>query len=149
AARRVRIDGIDLLHYQFPLLELEIRCGKGTYIRSLARDVGQQLGCGGYVEVLRRTRVGPFRAEEGLSLDSDRETAQSKLLPLELAVSELPRVTLTETQATRLRQGVAIPLVEGGIDSAEAAAFTENGTLIAVVRIEPRTRLVHPAKVLG
>jgi tRNA pseudouridine55 synthase len=149
AARRVRIDGIDVLHYQYPLLELEVRCGKGTYIRSLARDIGRRLGCGGYVEVLRRTRVGPFRAEDGLSLDSEREAAQGKLLPLALAVSALPRVTLDEAEARRLRQGVAIPLEERCLDTVEAAAFTENGTLIAVVRIEQRTRLVRPVKVFS
>jgi tRNA pseudouridine55 synthase len=146
-ARRVRIDGIDVLRYQYPLLELEVRCGKGTYIRSLARDIGERLGCGGYVAVLRRTRVGPFRAEEGLTLDSDRETAQGKLLPLALAVSELPQVTLAEPAARRLRQGVAISLES--CDAGEAAAFAEDGSLIAVVRIEQRTKLARPVKVFS
>src|SRR5688572_19173855 len=58
AARRVRVDGIDLLRYDYPEADLEVRCGKGTYVRSLARDLGERLGCGGLVQVLRRTRVG-------------------------------------------------------------------------------------------
>jgi tRNA pseudouridine55 synthase len=149
AARRIRIDGIDVMRYQFPLLELEVRCGKGTYIRSLARDIGQRLGCGGYVEELRRTRVGPFHAEDGLSPDSEGETARSKLLPLTLAVSELPRLTLTEPAARRLRQGGAVPLEDSVPDTVEAAAFTEDGTLFAVVRIEPQSRLAKPVKVLN
>jgi tRNA pseudouridine55 synthase len=146
-ARRVRIDGIDVLHYQYPLLELEVRCGKGTYIRSLARDAGKRLGCGGYVAVLRRTRVGPFRVEDGLTLDSDRETAHGKLLPLGLAVRELPRLTLADPAARRLRQGIAISLE--GCDATEAAAFAENGSLIAVVHIEQPTGLARPVKVFG
>src|SRR5207253_7190316 len=96
AARRVRIDAIDVLRYEFPLLELEVRCGKGTYIRSLARDLGERLGCGGLVHALRRTAVGPFRADEAVSLDADGTTVGGKLLPMALAVAELPRVSLSQ-----------------------------------------------------
>jgi tRNA pseudouridine55 synthase len=75
-ARRVRIDGIDVLRYEYPEADLEVRCGKGTYIRSLARDVGERLGCGGLVQVLRRTRVGPFQAADAVSLEADAATAR-------------------------------------------------------------------------
>ena len=95
-ARRVRIDGIDVLSYEYPRLEIEVRCGKGTYIRSLARDLGQRLGCGGYVETLRRTRVGPFRVEEAVSLDDDGVTARAKVLPVSAALAELPRVVIAD-----------------------------------------------------
>lgn len=152
-ARRVRIDGIDVLNYQYPLLELEVRCGKGTYIRSLARDIGEKLGCGGYVEVLRRTCVGPFRAEDGLHLDSEWEEARSKLLPPALALADLPKLTLTLQAATRLRQGRAVPLSECRGEVAEvgeeAAAFTGDGACVAVVRIERHTGEVKPVKVIG
>ena len=56
----VQIDRIEVLGYTWPHLELEIDCSKGTYIRSIARDVGEALGCGGYVQELVRTRIGPF-----------------------------------------------------------------------------------------
>src|SRR4051812_48814027 len=59
AARTVRIDAIRVRAYEWPFLDVEIDCGKGTYIRSIARDLGAKLGCGGMVETLRRTRVGP------------------------------------------------------------------------------------------
>src|SRR5262249_42878594 len=61
--RRVQVHGINLLAFDYPQLELEVVCGKGTYIRSLARDLGERLDCGGLVETLRRTRVGPFTAD--------------------------------------------------------------------------------------
>ena len=110
AARRVRIDGIDLLRYEYPQADLEVRCGKGTYIRSLARDLGERLGCGGLVQVLRRTRVGPFRAEDAVPLDANADTARARLLPLVLAVAELPHVTVSSAAAIALRQGKAVPL---------------------------------------
>ena len=65
APRLVRIDRIDLMSYSWPRLELEIACGGGTYIRSIARDVGEVLGCGGLVEVARPDPHWPFRDRIG------------------------------------------------------------------------------------
>ncbi len=75
--RAVRIHAIKVLHYGYPNLELEVQCGKGTYIRSLARDLGARLGCGALVQTLRRTRVGPFAADGALTLESDAQTARA------------------------------------------------------------------------
>ena len=63
APRTVQISRLSVLHYDWPLLELELECGSGTYIRSLARDIGDGLGCGGFVQTLVRTRIGPFTLE--------------------------------------------------------------------------------------
>lgn len=145
--RRVFVESIALLDFTYPLLELEVNCGKGTYIRSLARDVGERPGCGGHVEVLRRTRVGPFRVEDAVSLDADRETARGKLLPVSLALAELPRLTLPAATARRLRQGVAVPSGEA-MRAEEMAAFADDGRLIGVVRVDERG-LLRPVKVIG
>lgn len=80
--RTVRIDDIRMLSYEWPYLELEIDCGKGTYIRSIARDLGEKLGCGGLVWSLRRTRVGCFGVEQGIGVDGEAELAIAKLLPI-------------------------------------------------------------------
>lgn len=72
--RPVRVDAIRMLAYEWPHLDLEIDCGKGTYIRSIARDVGALLGCGGLVQALRRTRIGRFTVEMGVGLDSPPQT---------------------------------------------------------------------------
>jgi len=80
-ARTVQVYGIEMLSYDWPLLRLRIDCGKGTYIRSLARDIGSALGMGGYLTALRRTRVGPCRIEDAVSLDQLSAGAQRHILP--------------------------------------------------------------------
>ncbi|MCY2950789.1 MAG: tRNA pseudouridine(55) synthase TruB [Planctomycetota bacterium] len=67
-ARRVKVYGIELTGYEWPMVEVKIDCGRGTYIRSIARDVGQALGMGGYLVKLRRTRVGSLWAERAVGL---------------------------------------------------------------------------------
>jgi tRNA pseudouridine55 synthase len=68
AARAVRIDAIDITDYCFPMLTLDIRCGKGVYIRSLARDIGRRLGTGGTLAALQRTAVGPWTLAHAVTL---------------------------------------------------------------------------------
>jgi tRNA pseudouridine55 synthase len=80
-ARPVRVDAIRVHGYAWPFIDIEIDCGKGTYVRSIARDLGRALGCGGLVESLRRTRVGPFTAEQGIGPDSDGETMRNRVIP--------------------------------------------------------------------
>lgn len=67
--RPVHVESIDVLGYEWPLLTLDIRCGKGTYIRSMARDIGAALGVGGVLAGLRRTEVAPFSIEQAMALD--------------------------------------------------------------------------------
>lgn len=69
-ARTVRIDRLDVLGYAWPHLQLDIRCGRGTYIRAIARDLGRLLGCGGVCEALTRTAIGPFRVEQSVNLNT-------------------------------------------------------------------------------
>ncbi len=67
--RNVRIDGIEILSWQWPLLKLRIDCGRGTYIRAMARDIGERLNVGGYLLELRRTRVGLFDVANSVTLE--------------------------------------------------------------------------------
>jgi tRNA pseudouridine55 synthase len=67
--RSVRIDSIDILSWDWPLLRMRIDCGRGTYIRAIARDLGEALKCGGYLMELRRTRIGRFDVTRSVSLD--------------------------------------------------------------------------------
>jgi tRNA pseudouridine55 synthase len=81
-ARPVRIDAVEVLSYAWPMLSLRITCGRGTYIRSLARDIGKRLGTGGHLAALRRTAVGPYTLEQALPLDQlDQPITQDMLLP--------------------------------------------------------------------
>ncbi len=82
-ARTVHIDDITLCNYAYPELSIEITCGKGTYIRSLARDIGLALGTGGMLRSLRRTRVGPYTIENAIPMDDIKAPlGQTALLPL-------------------------------------------------------------------
>ena len=84
--RTVQIHRIDLLSYEWPELKIEVKCGRGTYIRALARDIGQHLGVGGYLTRLRRTKIGPFSEEEAGALSSlDANTIREHLRPFPAA----------------------------------------------------------------
>jgi tRNA pseudouridine55 synthase len=147
--RPVRIDAIDIKNYSYPLLELDVQCGKGTYIRSLARDAGERLGCGALVQTLRRLSVGPFGTQGALTLDADAETARAHLLPVEMAVAELPRVVLADKERTRLAQGQAVAAPPEWMDrGTEAAVFDAAGRLAAVATIDPERQMLRPVKVL-
>ena len=67
-ARAVEIYSIEILDWNWPLVSLRVKCGKGTYVRSLAHDLGQLLGCGGYVKALRRTAIGEFRVSQAVAI---------------------------------------------------------------------------------
>jgi tRNA pseudouridine55 synthase len=143
APRRVRIDRIDVRDYRWPELELDVFCGKGTYIRSIARDLGRALGVGGHVTALRRLRIGPFAAEDAVPLDADADSARGRLLPLASAVSGLPLVRVTADEARRLRNGQALPAAADG----EVAVLDEAGGLVAVGRAAGGW--LKPEKVMG
>jgi len=84
--RKVRIDSIDLISYDWPRLTLDIRCGRGTYIRSLARDLGRALDTGGYLTALRRTAVGQFTEDQAQQLEAIPQGAgfdSTILLPID------------------------------------------------------------------
>jgi tRNA pseudouridine55 synthase len=145
SAKTVRIYGIDLLGYEPPFLDLEVRCGKGTYIRSLGRDLGERLGCGALVQTLRRLRVGPFTTDNAVSLDAAAAEARAKLRPLEDAVAELPAVTLTDAELKQLRQGQGVAWSKG--EGEAIAVFDERKRLAAIATFDAEQGLLRPSKV--
>ena len=83
-ARTVRVDAVTVLDYAFPNLTIAVDCGKGTYIRSLARDIGAALGAGGVLTALRRTRVGPHHVDDAYALDDVPDPLlQEHLIPID------------------------------------------------------------------
>jgi tRNA pseudouridine55 synthase len=106
--RQVTVHEIRWLSYKYPDLELEIRCSKGTYIRSIARDFGEAVGMGGYVQQLRRTRIGNISCEQAVPLTASAEDAQRALLPMEVAGTHLPRCDVSDDVGLRLQQGQPI-----------------------------------------
>ncbi len=146
APRSVEIYGIEILYYRYPFLDVEIRCGKGTYVRSLARDLGDRLGCGAFVETLRRTRVGPFTAEAAIDLSADAAAAATHLLPPEAAVVELHRLQLQDAEVNALRSGQSVAL-PAATASGELAVFDSQRRLVAVATADTAARRLLPSKV--
>jgi len=84
APRTVRVDGIELLDYRWPLLRIRIDCGRGTYIRAIARDLGESLDTGGYLTALTRTKIGDYVLSNAVTLDQlSRDSVGPFLLPIE------------------------------------------------------------------
>lgn len=114
APRPIRIDRLDLLACPDPdHAVFEVACGKGSYIRALARDLGAILGTYAHVSALRRTRVGRFAESRAFSLDSLAELCQKGaaceyLLPIETVLDDIPALVVTGPQADRLRHGQTI-----------------------------------------
>lgn len=114
--RTVTIHDIAILAHDTDWLDLEITCGKGTYIRSIARDMGEILGCYGHIEQLRRLAVGVFSVENAISLDFLEKNSHSaalleQLLPVEIALDDIPAFPISEQEAARLRQGQTLSLI--------------------------------------
>jgi tRNA pseudouridine55 synthase len=147
--RRIHIHAIDMLCYTYPDLELEVRCGKGTYIRSLARDLGERLGCGALVQNLRRIRVGPFATEEAVTLETPAVDARARLLPLAMAVAELPRVMLADAEVRRLRSGQEVRDPLAASETREVAVFDQAGKLVGVARPVASRGTLQPEKMLA
>ncbi|MEI4488392.1 tRNA pseudouridine(55) synthase TruB [Frigidibacter sp. MR17.14] len=132
-------------------VDLEMVCGKGGYVRSIARDLGRALGCLGHVQWLRREWSGPFEAAAGLSLTEleDRfgdPTLDQALLPLEIALEDLPELKATAEGAARLRHGNPGQVLGHADYGAEAWASFE-GRAVAVGRY--RGGELHPARVFA
>ncbi|MDQ1901415.1 tRNA pseudouridine(55) synthase TruB [Paracoccus sp. WLY502] len=109
AARPLWVESLTVLDCDRDSARLEMVCGKGGYVRSIARDLGRALGCLGHVAHLRRTWSGPFEASEGVPFDRiDREAQDwldTQLLPLEVALADLPMLRATPEGAVRIRNG--------------------------------------------
>jgi len=142
-SREVQIDRLDLIERAGDRLRLHVECGSGTYVRSLARDLGERIGCGAHLTALRRVWVEPFRAPAMWTLDALRARAESGgtaaldvlLLPLEQGLEALPALTVTDEQAARLEQGK--PLVHNALgETPLCRALDPRGRLVALVRID-------------
>jgi tRNA pseudouridine55 synthase len=131
---------------------IECRCGKGFYVRALARDLATALGAEGHVSALRRTAVGPFHESAAITLEKlvdlcHTDAASESLLPVETALDDIPALAVTEEEAFRLRQGRGIlllpdqaeelrkqrrPRVVSGEDMSRAAVATHLGLVVAI-----------------
>ncbi|MFP4105084.1 MAG: tRNA pseudouridine(55) synthase TruB [Phycisphaerae bacterium] len=138
--RKVTIHGIEVLRYEWPTLDIQVRCGSGTYIRSIARDIGARLGVGGYCRTLTRTAVGAFTLDAAVPLH-EADPEQHLVTPL-LALTGFERVVVSPWQEDRLRRGQFIdnPLADEQTPG-DLAAVDEAGRLIALLKLRRPRKL--------
>lgn len=137
APRPVTIHSLELIAAERDQAIFEARCGKGTYVRAVARDLGRALGCYGHVAALRRTRVGPFSEADSVSLAQlTEEMPPDALRRVEAGLMEVPQIVVDRTTAARLRRGQSI-LLRGQDTPMEGAAFAScGGVVVAIGAIE-------------
>jgi tRNA pseudouridine55 synthase len=138
APRRVRILELEVVSFEPPRLDLRVRCSKGTYIRTLAEDIGTALGTGAHLSGLRRTASGRFRIEDAVSLEALRRlepaARSDRVLPLVALVHGLPRAALDAGAEARLRNGQALEI--SGLAEGVVAVVGADGALIGLGRSE-------------
>jgi tRNA pseudouridine55 synthase len=155
-ARTVTIHSIDILDWQHDRLVIDVRCSKGTYIRTLAEDLGETLGCGAHLSALRRTGSGPLTLAGALTLEqlaSKTETERDALLqPADTLLADCPVVRLNDEDAGRFLSGVRrrTPLADAKqvrVYGPQSKAFLGSGHITAGELIS--TRLLSPLEVQG
>lgn len=152
AARPLHVARLELLEMPDPdTAAFEMICGKGGYVRSIARDLGTALGCFGHVAGLRRLWSGPFHTDDALDWAvieaGDAAALEAALLPLEAGLAGLPALPCTAEAAARLRHGNAAPVLAApGVEYGDEAWAEHDGRAIAIGRY--RAGELHPARVL-
>lgn len=161
-SRVVEVYGLTLLRMDNDSADFELACSKGTYVRSIARDMGQFLGCFGHVSALRRLAVGNFTEESAISLDEFEKMVQNStpdqvLLPVETALDDIPALAMTAAEITRIRQGQSLKfLSRQDHDRFAAAGIDENSDLVLatgdsqpVALLEKDGVALYPVKVFN
>ena len=131
-SRRVEIRELEVLRFEPPLVELRVRSSKGTYIRTLAEDIGAALGTVAHLGALRRTACGGFRVEQALTLDELASKARERLLPLASLLAGFPATRLDAAAEARLRNG--LPLKISGLQEGLCALYRADGAVIGLAR---------------
>ena len=126
----VKVEAFDLVAIDLPYVEFSIRCSGGTYVRSLARDLGKAMGTGAHLDSLRRTRSGPFGLDLSVPLD---QASAANLIPLEELLTDLSRIQVEGAREEDVRHGRPIKCSEEG---AATRIFNKQLQLIAVATIE-------------
>lgn len=157
--RSVRVSRIELLAFRNPEVEIEVECGKGTYIRSLAHDLGLRLGCGAHLRSLVRLGVGPFTIDDAVSLERLEASLadddwEALLLPMDRGLAHMDSAALGQTEESDVRHGrplamdgpafAHLPAPHGG---QRCRAYATDGSFLAVLRYDARARQWRPEKV--
>ncbi len=136
-ARPVTIYELELLAYDVPDLRLRIRCSSGTYIRSLAHDLGQVLGSGAYLAGLRRTAIGVMRVEKAIPLSELTPEALPALLQeMDRAVAHLPALVVTHEEAIALSHGKRLAMSDAAPQESPLRVYDQEGAFVGIAELE-------------
>jgi tRNA pseudouridine55 synthase len=144
-ARRVRIGDLDVIKFSPPYLEIRVACSKGTYVRTLAEDIGEALGTCAHLRALRRTGSGRFRVEDAVTLEALSSGGPRQLLPLAAMLAGLPRAELDASQEARFRNGQSLDSFPG---SGLRAVYAADGRVIGLGQADPGG-LLKPVRLLA
>lgn len=150
APRRITIKALKLLDWQSPRARIEVACSKGTYIRALARDLGERLGCGAYLSALTRTQSGAFKLADAVSLETLQNADwQEYLLPMDYGLQHWPAVYLDEAETRRILHGLSVKRPDNSSAPTLVRAYDPAGRFVAVLRFAPTAQELRPEKVLS
>ena len=152
--REVTIYELILLERTHDTLVLDVRCSKGTYIRTLAQDIGNALGFGAYITSLKRTDVSPFDCSKTYTLEelqklaegNDKKQLDNILLPIDTALSNQPKIILNDIESTRMKHGLKVTR-DDIIDSALIRLYHESGEFIGIGRLSS-DKLLAPKRMM-
>ncbi len=155
-ARPIEIYALHIVTWQAPVLTLDIECSKGTYIRSLAYDLGEQLGCGAHLAGLIRTRSGPFILEKSSTLEQlagiiEQGALPEHIFPADYAIQQYPALHLDEETSMRVLHGNAfhpeVPVLQP--ESNLARIYNDKGSFLAIAHWDAEEQIWQPKKVFG
>lgn len=156
--RDATIYDIELEEWESPLFTISVECGKGTYIRSLADDIGKALGCGAYLKALERTKYGPFTLEEALTLEEAKKGVEGgvfekSLYGIDYVLGKMPRLELNAEEAGKIKNGIIVPmekpkgLEDETFEYSILRVYDENGCFIALTEYDEASFTLIPKKV--
>lgn len=143
APRQVVVHSLRIIHYEYPELELEIRCGSGTYVRALGRDLAESLQTSAVMAALQRTQIGSFEVGESVGVDELAGRVGELLLPPQSLVGALPRVVLTQEEIRKLHHGLTVSLSAPDVQPPawtpadampEIAGLSDSGRVVSILR---------------
>jgi tRNA pseudouridine55 synthase len=153
--RRVTVYELTVNEVALPEVTITVKCSQGTYIRTLAQDLGAALGCGAHLAALRRLAVGPWRVEEALALvplaELGREELEQRIIPLSHCLPGLRPVEVGLAEARRLRQGQVLVYPAEDLQEGEQVRVLAEAQLVAVARVRSRIpqAVLAPMRVFG
>lgn len=155
-SRTVKIHRLEILDWKHPVFTVEVECGKGTYIRSLAHDLGQTLGCGAHLKSLVRTRCGMFDIKDAVGMEQLEEAFshgywEHYLYPIDSVLQDYKAVVVDETAEAAIKNGSPVALGKGskiGSRQKYCRAYAVDGRFLGILRHIPDKGIWQPKKVM-